>query len=487
MILNTDRIKRIANKVRELPDAVLADIGFERVMGLEVVADPRTTRSTTSCDRTYDVIVDIVVDIVSEVEYPTMSGERPAEQPKTWPNCRNRTTEQYLLLASHSEVTPMHLTAVKSDLSRLLQIACSFPEKQAPMPILKHSLLSAGSGVLQLQASDLKQSVSALCPASVLASGSIAVNSKLLSDSIGALPEGAVDLRVDDMLLIVSSGRRKYKLPFELADNFPRMPEIDRSHPALEIAASELVGLIDRCRRASSDDDSDPKSSSMLLEIGNGTAMAVSLDGKMLCVAKHVYGGTNGLTAMIPMKGMRRLEKALGEYSGVVKISRSTRSDSGIASLFFEFGSIRFWSSVFDRASFHTYEVFLDNVANHRRVLVPRQALAESTAAVAEIFDKDDHPKVTVSIRDGSIRLFARSTAKGSAEDFIEGIQYSGDPYHVGMNAQNIADALVPVGTKEVQLGWLPGSSLVSLTIPDSDSYCALLGTFAVDEADVVK
>jgi hypothetical protein len=44
MILNEERVKHIADKVRSLPDAVLADIGFERVMGCEVVAiDPGIT------------------------------------------------------------------------------------------------------------------------------------------------------------------------------------------------------------------------------------------------------------------------------------------------------------------------------------------------------------------------------------------------------------------------------------------------------------
>jgi DNA polymerase-3 subunit beta len=373
----------------------------------------------------------------------------------------------------------MKLTVVKSDLARLLQIACSFPENKAPMPILKHSLISAGSGVIQVQADDLKQSVSILAPCVTHQAGSIAVNSRLLSDSLSSLSDGSIDLSVDDTRLVVKAGRRSYKLPFEVSENYPRMPEIDPSFQAISLPASELVSLVDRCRRAALDDDSDLLRSSMLLEIGDGSALAVGLDGNFIAVARSTYSGAAGLAAMIPMKAMRRLATALGEYSGAVRITR------GKSGAFFEFGSVRFFTKTFDRSSFPTYETVMDQIPRHVKIAVPRQALAESADAVSKAFDKGDYPKITVSVRDGLIRLFARSAGKGTAEDFVEGVKYDGAPFHVGLSADYLKDALAPVGTKEVLFGFLPGCNQVSFTVPDSQAYSALLGTCPVDEADI--
>jgi DNA polymerase III subunit beta len=379
----------------------------------------------------------------------------------------------------------MKFTVIKSDLAKLLQIACSFPENKAPMPILKHALISVGSGVLQVQASDLKQSVAILAPCTTHATGSVAVNSRLLSDNIGALPEGPIDLRIDGTRLAVSSGRRSYKVPFEVSENYPKMREADASFQPLSLPASEIVSLIDRCQRAALDDESNPKKNSMLLEIGDGAAVAVALDGNFIAVARSAYSGASGITSMIPIKAMKRLALAIGEYSGAVKITRSMPSESGSVGIFFEFGSVRFHTSTFDRASFPTYEVVMSQIHGHAKAIVPRQAFSESVAAVSKVFDRDDYPKITISVKDGLMRLFARSTAKGTAEDFIEGISYKGIPFHVGLSAEYLRGALAPVGTKEVLLGFLSNNNPVSITVPDSDAYSALLGVCSVDAADV--
>lgn len=55
MILNDERVKHIADKVRSLPDAVLADLGFERVMGCDVVVDSGMTHILCHPDGSHSI------------------------------------------------------------------------------------------------------------------------------------------------------------------------------------------------------------------------------------------------------------------------------------------------------------------------------------------------------------------------------------------------------------------------------------------------
>jgi DNA polymerase-3 subunit beta len=375
----------------------------------------------------------------------------------------------------------MHISVVKSDLVRCLQLASTFPERDAPNPVLKNTLLSivdAGDRhLLRVIASDLRQTLISHAPCTAMETGSLALSAKTLSEVVGTLPEGPVELRVDGTRLVVGSGRRASKLPFEVGENFPAMPQIDESLQPVVIDASALVSLIDRVYRCTVADASKPAvMCSVVLDIGGGEARAVALDGVTLGFARDGYNGASGLSVVVPISGARRLLAALKDYTGAVSIAyskRQTDSANEVTELVVQFGSTQLTTKRLNRDDYPQFEQVLDTERPHALKL-SRKALVSSCEAVAKVLDREEYAKVVLELAAGELTLTTQSSTGRAANDTIEGIEHDA-PLRWAMNLHNILDVLVPLNSDLVEIRYENVLRPFAFSAPGNDSYIALV------------
>jgi DNA polymerase III subunit beta len=371
----------------------------------------------------------------------------------------------------------VHLNVIKSDLLRLLDLARTFSDRDPPKPILRNALLSvveAGEHqLLRVTASDLLQTltVHASCAASEL--GAVALSARALYDVVSTLPEGPVELREEETRVVVCAGRRIARIPFEAGDDFPAMPEPDAGVPPATISASTLVSLLQRVEKCASRDMTRPELSAVLLEIGDGEARAVALDGRAMAIARELYKGEHGRVAVVPIKAALRLLTALQKHEGQVLLSLAASSDPSAADMLFQFGAVQFATKRVDRDRYMPFEDVLALPRPHAMTL-PTKALVDSCAAVRKVYDGDEFPKVTFRLSGGELAVSALSSSGRACSDAISGVDHE-HPHEWAMSIDTLLDTLGPVTSETVELRYGDGTIPFAVVVPDNDSYTAVL------------
>lgn len=370
----------------------------------------------------------------------------------------------------------MHLTLQKSDLLRVLDLACTFKDREPPKPILRNALLSvveAGEHqLLRVTASDLLQTltVHASCAAEEL--GAVALSARALHEVVGTLPEGPVELREEGTRVEVRSGRRVARIPFEVAHEFPSVPALDESS-AVTLGASAIVSLFERTRRCGNGDPTRLERSSILLEIGDGEARAVALDGRAMAVAREPFRGEHGRVAGVPIKAATRLLAALQKHEGQVTVGFATHEDGRSGDLVFRFGAVEFATKPVERDRYPNFEELLDANRPHR-IAIATKALLDSISAARKVLNGDELPNATFSLSGGELEVSIVSSSGRTYTDAICGVEHA-QPYRWGMNIDLLTDALEPVTADVVELRYLDNLKPFEVIVPDNDSYKAVV------------
>jgi DNA polymerase-3 subunit beta len=371
----------------------------------------------------------------------------------------------------------VRLTIVKSDLLRLLDLARTFSDREPPKPILRNALLSvveAGEHqLLRVTASDLLQTltVHASCVAEEL--GSVALSAKATHDVVSTLPEGPVELREEGTRVEVRSGRRVARIPFEEGDDFPRMPEPNQDIPPASINASTLVSLLQRVEKCASRDFTRPELSAVLLEIGDGEARAVALDGRAMAIAREPYKGEYGRVAVVPIKAALRLLTALQKHEGQVLMSLAASSDPNAADMLFQFGSVQFATKRVDRDRYMPYEEVLA-LPRPQAMRLQTKALVDTCAAARKVYGSDEFAKVTFRLTGGELEVGAVSTSGRAYSDAISGVEHDA-PHAWAMSIDTLLDTFGPVTSETVELRYADNTIPFAVVVPDNDSYTAVI------------
>jgi len=123
----------------------------------------------------------------------------------------------------------MHILSEQAHLLRGVQIVSRAISARTTMPILGNILLEAVPDAVKLAATDLELGIQTTVPATVRRRGAITLPARLLQEIVSNLPEGRVELRVEENstqaeVLAENVTFEIHGLP---AADFPLMPEAD--------------------------------------------------------------------------------------------------------------------------------------------------------------------------------------------------------------------------------------------------------------------
>ena len=92
----------------------------------------------------------------------------------------------------------MEFTVSRADLVRELNLSQGVVEKKTTIPILSNVLLEADGDRITLTATDLELGVRCSCPAKVKKAGGSTIPARRLLDYVRLLPEGDVQVKVQE-------------------------------------------------------------------------------------------------------------------------------------------------------------------------------------------------------------------------------------------------------------------------------------------------
>src|SRR3989337_1457585 len=164
----------------------------------------------------------------------------------------------------------MKLQIEKGVLLLGLQRVQGIMDKRSTIPILSNILLEGRASTSDSQHSTLDIGMRGSYPAQIHGDGAIAVSGRKLYDIVRELPDGNIDISVEDgKLLEIRSGKSFFKIAGFNKEDFPSLPEVTEDQ-MLEIESRTFGDMIKKTMFAVADADARHVLNGALLEIESG-------------------------------------------------------------------------------------------------------------------------------------------------------------------------------------------------------------------------
>jgi len=344
----------------------------------------------------------------------------------------------------------MKATIERATLLKSLSHVQSVVERRNTIPILSNVLIEASAdGALRFMATDLDlQIVETMSAYSVETPGSITVSANTLFEIARKLPDGSqVMLDAADGKMLVRAGRSRFTLPTLPRDDFPVIAEGDLP-TSFELAAAELVQIIDKTRFAISTEETRYYLNGIFLHVADDdrpVLKAAATDGHRLArVTLDRPDGAEGMPdVIVPRKCIGELRKLLDER-GDAKV----QIDLSASKIRFTLGSAILTSKLID-GTFPDYSRVIPT-ANDKLLKIDPKAFAQGVDRVATIATEKTRA-VKMALEKDKITLSVTSPENGTAAEEVEG-EYSSDGFEIGFNARYLLDILGELDGEVIEL-----------------------------------
>jgi DNA polymerase-3 subunit beta len=348
----------------------------------------------------------------------------------------------------------MELTVAKADLQKELQLCQGVVEKRSTIPILSNVLLRAADDRLQIAATDLDVTIVSSCAATIKTPGGVTIEAKRFLDIVRSMPDDDVRLTIQDNdQLLIESGSAKFRLNTLPAEDYPTLPTVDVSK-GHSIDLADLKTMVEKVIFAITHEETRFQLNGALLKVHSDKLEMVATDGHRMALVNFpqlAEKGDEGLTILVPRKALHELLRLEADEEGKMLFGTSENH------IFFLAGDRKLMARMID-VNFPNYmEVIARD--NDRKVLVDRGRLLDSIRRVSLVANERTRA-VRFDFAPGKLTVSSTNPELGDARETVP-IDYSGQPFFVGLNAAYVTDFLSAVDT-----------NAVSLELKDENSQC---------------
>ena len=347
--------------------------------------------------------------------------------------------------------------------------------------ILSSILIKASAESVILQATDIKTSV--ICRAAgvtVLEPGEAVFPIKMVSDLFKKAPGEEFTLDVDGGKVVLKAGRSKYNFSTYPVSEFPALPSSDEADVFCSIPAGELAKVLDEGTLAASAGEEFPLYlSSANLQIISSRLNIVSTDTRRLALsAAPVLDGKEGESALLPMKGIKELQRILGSLTPETEVK--VLFDG--AQFYFKTETLEFTVRRVE-SKFPPYEKILPKHST-LDVLTDRGELISALERV-DVIVRDFNRMVVLDMApDSPFVLRGKAPDFGQAKEEIEA-ETTGDKLRIAVNSKFFLEALKVLRDPQVKLSFNGQSGHMSVRRGDGDDFLCLIAPINLSEEEL--
>ena len=347
--------------------------------------------------------------------------------------------------------------------------------------ILSSILIKASAESVILQATDIKTSV--ICRAAgvtVLEPGEAVFPIKMVSDLFKKAPGEEFTLDVDGGKVVLKAGRSKYNFSTYPVSEFPALPSSDEADVFCSIPAGELAKVLDEGTLAASAGEEFPLYlSSANLQIISSRLNIVSTDTRRLALsAAPVLDGKEGESALLPMKGIKELQRILGSLTPETEVK--VLFDG--AQFYFKTETLEFTVRRVE-SKFPPYEKILPKHST-LDVLTDRGELISALERV-DVIVRDFNRMVVLDMAPESpFVLRGKAPDFGQAKEEIEA-ETTGDKLRIAVNSKFFLEALKVLREPQVKLSFNGQSGHMSVRRGDGDDFLCLIAPINLSEEEL--
>ena len=346
-----------------------------------------------------------------------------------------------------SQISNLKFQIPKGILLLGIQRVQGITEKRSTAPIFSNVLLEGigqgSEGTISITATDLEIGMKGTYPANVQSGGGIAVSGRKLHEIIRELPDGNIDVSVEEgKFLTIKSGNAYFKIAGSNKEEFPSLPEINEDSMIM-IESKIYREMIKKTIFAVADAEARQVLNGALLEIevdGDKRAKIrmIATDGHRLSLCERSFEDNKGLIEGEKIRQLIVHKKTLLELRRFVDVNEGIKMGIGEKQISFKGENVYLTSRLIE-----------GNYPNYKQVVPQKGELTVSISRAhfisvvrrISIMSKEKTRAILVEFLPGKAICRARDPEIGEAVEDIE-INYEGPGLTIGLNYQYLLDAL---------------------------------------------
>lgn len=359
----------------------------------------------------------------------------------------------------------MKVSCEKYILQNAIATASRSVSPRSSLPVLEGLLMEAEGTSLKLTGYDLKKAIYTSVDASVQQTGAAVINARLIFDIVRAMPDGMIQISVENNAANIRCGKAEYNIPAMKASDYPELPDFEEEK-SFTMEQGLLKSMINETIFAVSDSESRPVYMGTLFKLENGELTMVSVDGYRLALRREKVEGMDINEFIVPGGALVDVERICTDSDASVTVSISPKH------IFFELGDTSLIARRLE-GEFLNYKSAIPEKFKYE-VTVERAELLRTVGRVALIVDDKTRIPIRLTFADGVIDVRC-ATALGSGVDscICEG---NGGATEIGFNHKYLSDALKAAPSDVVKICINTGTApCVLKSADDSEEFIYLV------------
>ena len=336
----------------------------------------------------------------------------------------------------------MKFSIEREAIHKELQMANRVVPVRSTLPILTCVLLNVEDSKLKISSTDIEVTISSEVDVGNSENGSVAIQSKLLNDIIGVLPQGELTLSSDEKNFVTiecSSG--SYSIAGKSPEDFPAVPVLEDGE-TIKINNEMMHRIIEKTAFAVSADMLRPALTGVLFEFKDDKLTTVATDGHRL--AKLSINKSTGIKEdkriIIPKKFLSLILSAL---SGSEENNFTVTENHVMITL----GRTKFFTRIIDE-KYPDYSSVIPT-ENDKEINVKVEGFLSSAVRVS-IFANKTTQQIKLTISNNNIKISSADPESGGSGSEDIDCNYSGEDIEIGFNSEYLKDILRQIDTDDL-------------------------------------
>lgn len=349
----------------------------------------------------------------------------------------------------------MKLQVTQENLSKALTTVARVASTRGTLPILANVLIKTVNNRLSIAATNLDIAITQYCGAKVIEEGSITIPARLMQDFINGLPQGVINLDLQEVKLSITTDQYKSVINGVAAEDFPVMPAIEDGK-TFTISGTDLKRALQQVVFAASGDESRPVLTGVYLHSVDGILHAAATDSYRLA-AKQIVKTDGEIDLLIPVSAMQDVLRIVSDYEDVVEVTHNDQQ------VLFKAGDVELVTRLIDGKYPDYQKLIPKEFKNTARV---KRSDLINIAKVSSLFARESAGSIKIETDEDKGLLSIHSIASQVGENNASANGVVSGSGEITINSRYLIDALNVFHSDEITLSF--NSKLDPIVLSDS-------------------
>ncbi|MGO1469030.1 MAG: DNA polymerase III subunit beta [Tissierella sp.] len=358
----------------------------------------------------------------------------------------------------------MKIKVNQRELSKHINIVQKSISSRTTLQILDGILLEAKNDKLKLTGTDLELSIESFIDCEILEEGSIVVNSRMFGDIIKKLENADVNIEVKKTTINIKCENSEFNISGSPGEDYPDLPLVVEKD-SFNIPMDMLKSVIKKTVFATTEDETRPTLTGVLVELENNSISFVALDGYRLAFKRINIDSDAETKMIIPGRSLNELNKILDEKEEDLKISIAP------SHIIVNLGETVIYSRLLEGPFFNYKDIIRKE---HKTTAKVKKQEFQNSLERASLLAKEEKANLVKLSLEGDTLNIKSNTEAGNVFESIETTS-DGEDVNIAFNSRYIIEGIKAIDDDEIKLNFMGSLNPCIINGLEDDDYTYLV------------